>query len=71
MYITLHPVNGLFFSTTWVSRYQKGKASADLYEARDDDGDGYKPNNKTEINFLFQLLSVLIQRYNAILLVTA
>ena len=28
--------NGLFFRTTWVSQYQKGKSSLDLNEARDD-----------------------------------
>jgi len=33
---TLHPFNGLFSRTTWVSRYQKGKTSLDLNEARDD-----------------------------------
>ena len=33
---TLHPFNGLFSRTTWVSRYQKGIASLDLNEARDD-----------------------------------
>jgi len=32
----LHPYNGLFSRTTWVSRYQKGKASLDLNEAKDD-----------------------------------
>jgi len=32
----LHPFNGLFFRTTWVSRHQKGKTSLDLNEARDD-----------------------------------
>jgi len=26
----LHPFNGLFSTTTWVSRYQKGKTSLDL-----------------------------------------
>jgi len=30
------PFNGLFSRTTWVSRYQKGKTSLDLNEARDD-----------------------------------
>jgi len=34
--ITTHPFNGLFSRTTWVSRYQKGKTSLDLNEARDD-----------------------------------
>ena len=29
-----HPFNGLFSRTTWVSRYQKGKASHDLNETR-------------------------------------
>ena len=29
---TLHPFNGLFSRTTWVSRYQKGKTSLDLHE---------------------------------------
>jgi len=33
---TLHPFNGLFSRKTWVSRYQKGKTSLDLYEGRDD-----------------------------------
>ena len=32
----LHPFNGVIFRTTWVSRYQKGKTSLDLNEARDD-----------------------------------
>jgi len=32
----LHPFNGLFSWTTWVSQYQKGKTSLDLNEARDD-----------------------------------
>ena len=31
-----HLFNGLFSKTTWVSRYQKGKTSLDLNEARDD-----------------------------------
>jgi len=35
-YLLLHPFNGLFSRTTWVSRYQKGKISLDLKEARDD-----------------------------------
>jgi len=34
----LHPFNGLFSRTTWVSRYQKGKMSLDLTDARDDGG---------------------------------
>jgi len=33
---TLHPFNGLFSRTTSVTRYQKGKTSLDLKEARDD-----------------------------------
>jgi len=32
----LHPANGLFSRTTWVSRFQKCKTSLDLHEARDD-----------------------------------
>ena len=32
----MHPFNGLFSRTTWVSRYQKGKTSLDLDDARDD-----------------------------------
>jgi len=31
----LTPLNSLFSKTTWVSRYQKGKTSLDLNEARD------------------------------------
>ena len=34
--LLLHPFNGLFSRTTWVSRYRKGKTSLDLNEARDD-----------------------------------
>jgi len=33
---TLHPFNGLFSRTAWVSWYQKGKTSLDLNEERDD-----------------------------------
>jgi len=32
----LHPFNGLFSRTTWISQYQKGSTSLDLYEAKDD-----------------------------------
>jgi len=31
--LLLHPLNGLFSRTTWVSRYQKGKTSLDLNDA--------------------------------------
>ena len=31
-----HLFNDLFSRTTWVNRYQKGKTSLDLYEARED-----------------------------------
>ena len=34
--LLLHPFNGLFLRTIWVSQYQKGKTSLDLNEARDD-----------------------------------
>jgi len=34
--LLLHPFNGLFSRTAWVSRYQKGKTSLDSNEARDD-----------------------------------
>ena len=34
--LLLHPFNGLSSRTTCVSRYQKGKTSLDLNEARDD-----------------------------------
>jgi len=34
--LLLHPFNGLFSGTTWVSRYLQGKTSLDLNEARDD-----------------------------------
>jgi len=34
--LLLHPLNGLFSRTTLVSQNQKGKASLDLNEARDD-----------------------------------
>jgi len=34
--LLVHPFNGLFSRTTWVSHYQKGKRGLDLNEARDD-----------------------------------
>ena len=34
--LLLHPFNGLFSSTAWVSWYQKGKTSLDLNQTRDD-----------------------------------
>ena len=34
--LLLHPFNGIFSRTTWVSRYRKGKTNLDLNEARDD-----------------------------------
>jgi len=34
--LLLRPFNGIVSRTTWVSRYQKGKTSLDLNEARDD-----------------------------------
>jgi len=34
--LLLHPFNGLFSRTTWVSWYRKGKTSLDLNGARDD-----------------------------------
>ena len=40
--LLLHPFNGLFSRTTWVSRYQKGRTSLDLNEARDDGVLGWK-----------------------------
>ena len=33
--LLLHPFNDLFSKTAWVSRYQKGKTSLNLKEARD------------------------------------
>jgi len=34
--LLLHPFSGLFYRTIWARRYQKGKTSLDLNEARDD-----------------------------------
>jgi len=34
--LLLHPFNGLFSRTTWVSQYQKGETILDLNEARYD-----------------------------------
>ena len=33
--LLLHPFNGLFSGTSWVSRYQKDKTNFDLNKARD------------------------------------
>ena len=35
-HLLLHPFNGLFSRTTWVSWYQNGKTSLNINEARDD-----------------------------------
>jgi len=40
LHLLLRPFNGLFSTTTWVSRYQKGRTSLDLNEARDDEVSG-------------------------------
>ena len=40
LHLLLHPFNGLFSRTTWVSWYQQRKASMDLNEARDGGGFG-------------------------------
>jgi len=37
-----HPFNGPFSRTTWVSRYQKGKANLDFTEARDSEQQWYQ-----------------------------
>ena len=37
----MHPFNGLFSRTTWVSQYQKGKTSLELNKAREDGVLGY------------------------------
>jgi len=43
--LLLHPFNDLFFQTTWVSQYQKGKTSLDLNEVRDNH------TNTSSLNF--------------------
>jgi len=40
--LLLHPFNGLFSRTAWISRYQKGKTSLDLNEARGDEVLGWQ-----------------------------
>jgi len=50
--LLLHPFNGLFSRTTWVSRYQKGKTSLDLNEARDDGVLGCSGISWTIANYL-------------------
>ena len=37
--LLVHLLNGLFYRTTWLSQYQKGKTSLDLNKVRND-GDG-------------------------------
>ena len=39
---TVHLFNGFFSMTTWVSRYQQGKACLDLHKARDDGVSGWQ-----------------------------
>jgi len=38
---TLHPINGPFSGTTWVSQYHKGKTNLDFTEARDSEWQWY------------------------------
>ena len=38
----VHPFSGHFSRTTWVSRYQRGRTSLDLNEARDDGVSGWQ-----------------------------
>ena len=45
--LLLHPFNGLFSRTTWISQYQKGDTSLDLNEARDNAVLGYNDINWT------------------------
>jgi len=40
--LLLHLFNGLSSRTTWVGRFQKGKTSLDLNDARDDGGLGWQ-----------------------------
>ena len=40
--ISHEPFNGVFSRTTWISRYQKGKTSLDVNEAKDDGDLGWQ-----------------------------
>jgi len=52
--VLLHPFNGLFPKTTLVSRYQKGKSSLDLNEARDREWQWHQLDHKQTICTLRQ-----------------
>ena len=57
--LLLYPFNGLFSRTTWVSRYQKGKTSLDLNEARD-----YGVSGCSGINWIVQTICTSLQTDN-------
>ena len=58
--LLLHPFNGLFSRTTWVSRYQKGKTSLDLNEARDDGVLGWVASAGPYANILHLILNTML-----------
>jgi len=55
--VLLHPFNGFFSRTTWVSWYQKGRAILDFNEARDD---GWQWHQLHHV----QIICTLLQRDN-------
>ena len=58
--LLLHPFKGLFYRMTCVSRYQKGKTSLDLNEARDDGVLGWQWHQLDHM----QTISTLLQTHN-------
>jgi len=54
--LLLHPFSSLFSRTTWVSRYQKGKSSLDLNEARDDGVWGWQQHQLDNMQTICTLL---------------
>jgi len=54
--LLLHPFNGLFSRTSWVSWYQKGKTSLDFNEARDDGVLGWQRHQLDHMQTICTLL---------------
>ena len=59
--LLLPQFNGLFSTTTWVSRYQKGKTGLDINEARDD---GVWGRQRHQLDYMQTICTSIQPDYN-------